>query len=146
MKKVIRLTESDLVRIVKRVISEQDNDPNKGIALKVVGMLMVATGGMGTDEEKIMDALKLIANKDIYKSVIKVLQTSPKVKSQYGKNFNKIIDLIATDVESSKYADPYHAKDTEWFNKFGNFLSKFNWDEQIASGTGSAPDKEFDTN
>ena len=30
MKKVIRLTESDLIRIVKRVINEQTNvDPNK---------------------------------------------------------------------------------------------------------------------
>ena len=147
MKKIVRLTESDLTRIVKRVIKEQSEkpDPTKGIASKIVGMIMTATGGAMTDEQKILDAVKLITSKQIYNSVINIIKTSPKVKNQYGKNFNKLIDLIATDVPpAGAYKDPYHMSDQKWFNKYTTLLERWNSDEKFISSSGGTS-YEFDT-
>ena len=39
MKKIVRLTESDLVRLVKRVINEQSENPNAGNDAKVQNLI-----------------------------------------------------------------------------------------------------------
>ena len=150
MKKIIRLTESDLARIVRRVIKEQEsgiasaavkplggNDPNAGLAKTIVGKLMTASGGMGTDEEGMYNAVLMIKDKPTYWAVIKVLQTSPNVKNQFGKNFNKVIDLVATEISGrGDYKDPYHTSDVKWFKKIQAHLVKFNDSEKSTSGGG----------
>jgi len=60
MKKIIRLTESDMVRLVKRVISEQTYDANAA-AQKIKD----AVGGFGTDEDTIRRVLGELLKVDI---------------------------------------------------------------------------------
>jgi len=158
MKKIIKLTESDLARIVRRVIKEQESgiamgavkplgndNPYAGLAMKVVGMLMTATGKMNTDEDMILDALRLIKDKKQYDAVISLLKKSPKVRTQYGENFSRIIDLISTAVTKTGYKDPYHKSDTEWFNRFSKYLQNFNYDESFTTKGSGGSNNEFNT-
>jgi hypothetical protein len=114
MKRIVRLTESDLTRIVRRVLSEQEtNDPKLvGTAKKIVGDLLTAMGGAGTDDALARKSIYAINSKPLYNAVIKVLQTSPTVKSQLGYNFNTVCAFIGTDMSyaagstTTKFGDP----------------------------------------
>jgi hypothetical protein len=106
-----------------------------GLAKIIVGKLMTVSGGIGTDEKGMYDAVLMIKDKPTYWAVIKVLQTSPNVKSQFGQNFNKIIDLVATEISGrADYNDPYHTSDVKWFKDIKEYLEKFNSDEESTSG------------
>ena len=100
MKRIVRLTENDLARIVRRVINEQEtNDPKLvGTAKKIVGDLLTAMGGLGTDDALARKSIYAINSKPLYNAVIKVLQTSPTVKSQLGYHFNTVCAFIGTDM------------------------------------------------
>jgi len=143
MKKVIRLTESDLVRIVKRVINEESNvpagktDPNLGLAQKIVGTIMTATGGVGTEEQKILDSINMIKNKETYNSVINVIRTSKKVKSQYGRNFNLLIKLIETDFTSQSMEQWDITGDKKWLDMYQKILQKWNTNEIYSVSPGN---------
>jgi hypothetical protein len=114
MKRIVRLTESDLTRIVRRVLSEQEtNDPKLvGTAKKIVGDLLTAMGGAGTDDALARKSIYAINSKPLYNAVIKVLQTSPTVKSQLGYHFNTVCAFIGTDMSyaagtrDTKFGDP----------------------------------------
>jgi hypothetical protein len=114
MKRIVRLTESDLTRIVRRVLSEQEtNDPKLvGTAKKIVGDLLTAMGGGGTDDALARKSIYAINSKPLYNAVIKVLQTSPTVKSQLGYHFNTVCAFIGTDMSyaagtrDTKFGDP----------------------------------------
>jgi hypothetical protein len=58
MKKIIRLTESDLARIVKRVLMEQEGDPMLGMKLAAVNF--PETGIMGKRPEPNADVPKTL--------------------------------------------------------------------------------------
>ena len=60
MKKVVRLTESDLIRIVKRVISEQSATPSMGVGPKTIANLIKsAVEGENINQlEKAVDMIK----------------------------------------------------------------------------------------
>jgi hypothetical protein len=64
MKKVIRLTESDLVRIVKRVISEQKTTLNEGAGTMAAKKLYDALSGHFLDdkEREALTAIKMVKN------------------------------------------------------------------------------------
>jgi len=100
MKRIVRLTENDLARIVRRVINEEEtNDPKLvGTAKKIVGDLLTAMGGLGTDDALARKSIYAINSKPLYNAVIKVLQTSPTVKSQLGYHFNTVCAFIGTDM------------------------------------------------
>jgi hypothetical protein len=105
MKRIVRLTESDLARIVKRVINETEaasgkNDPNLGLAQKIVGTIWKAMSGMGTDDQGVLNGVLMIKSKAIYDSVLNMVKTSPKIKTEYGRNFNTVGDWISTDMAS----------------------------------------------
>jgi hypothetical protein len=105
MKKIVRLTESDLARIVRRVITEAEavsgkNDPNLGLAQKIVGSIWKAMSGMGTDDNAVLNAVLMIKSKAVYDSVLNMVKTSPKIKTEYGRNFNTVGDWISTDMAS----------------------------------------------
>jgi hypothetical protein len=75
-------------------------DPNAGIAQKIVGTIWTAmTGQMGTDAPKILNAVMMIKDKAIYDSVLKIVRTSPKIKTEWGKNFPTVGAWIATDLQ-----------------------------------------------
>ena len=64
MKRIIRLTESDLARIVRRVIREDNNlglpHPNKTVYKELFNSkLLEAMSEVGTDSEAIYDSLCL---------------------------------------------------------------------------------------
>lgn len=110
MKRIIRLTESDLARIVKRVINEAEatsanSDPNLGLAQKIVGTIWKAMSGMGTDDQAVLNAVLMIKNKAIYDSVLNICKTSPKIKAEWGRNFNTVGDWISTDMASYSRED-----------------------------------------
>ena len=75
-------------------------DPNLGLAQKIVGMIWTGmTAQMGTDEQKVLNAVMMIKNKPIYDSVLKIVRTSPKIKTEFGKNFPTVGAWIATDIQ-----------------------------------------------
>lgn len=84
---------------VREALGEQVVDPNLGLAQKIVGMIWKAMSGMGTDEQKVLNAVLMIKNKPIYDSVLKIVKTSPKIKTAFGKNFPTVGAWIATDIQ-----------------------------------------------
>ena len=86
-----------LQKEVRKALAEQA-DPNLGLAQKIVGMIWTAMSGMGTDEQKILNAVLMIKTKDVYDSVLKIVKTSPKIKTEFGKNFPTVGSWIATDM------------------------------------------------
>ena len=136
MKKIIRLTESDLVRIVKKVISveklqtesvrrrlisEQSpkpgatvnvNSPSKGYydapvptdsttlgqASKILGTLMKAFGGLGTDDTAARAAIYSINSPKLYYAVLWKVQNSTNLKAEYGKNFDLVGEFLGEDM------------------------------------------------
>ena len=62
MKKIVRLTESDLTRIVRRVIKESGEMSNLPSAMKAVDSFLRERGGMlgARTPEEIMDDLKAL--------------------------------------------------------------------------------------
>ena len=64
MKKIVRLTENDLMRIVKRVINEHEQQSaiethaDEQLVDEVFHKIKVAMKGPGTDENAILNALK----------------------------------------------------------------------------------------
>lgn len=65
MKKIVRLTENDLMRIVKRVISEQSSviktHADSRLVDKVFNDIKVAMEGLGTDEDAILKSLRKLS-------------------------------------------------------------------------------------
>jgi hypothetical protein len=67
MKKIIRLTESDLVRLVKRVIAEDATGATPNNGLKAFQLIKAGMSGLGTDEAKVQTGVFTIKNK--YKNI-----------------------------------------------------------------------------
>jgi len=74
-------------------------DPNLGLAQKIVGMIWTAMSGLGTNNEKVLQAVMMIKDKAIYDSVLKIVRTSTKIKTEFGKNFPTVGAWIATDMQ-----------------------------------------------
>jgi hypothetical protein len=92
MKRVIRLTESDLVRIVKRVIAEDATAATGGgyteNAKTSIKLIEKGMGGVGTDENMVAKGVYTIKNKEDYSHVL---------KHANAKGFKTIMDWISTD-------------------------------------------------
>ena len=121
-----------------------------GYAQKIVGMLMTALGGFNSDEQGVLDALKLIAKyggQPVYDSMIKIVNTSPNVKKQFGYNFNTIAGMIKTKISkpSSISAGMDYTPgtsnpasklglgltDEEWTRQYDAILSRYNENEEF---------------
>ena len=88
MGKVIRLTESDLVRIVKRVISEQKTTLNEGVGATAFQTIKTAMEGMGTDENGVAKGVYMIKSKVDYQECLNLVKKA---------GFKTIMDWISTD-------------------------------------------------
>ena len=98
MGRIIRLTESDLARIVRRVIREEDqinspdgvnNNPTdyKGFASSVIGKMMPAIDSWKpSDNAIIYKQVHRIDSQEKYDAVAKLCKTSPVLKEKYGTN------------------------------------------------------------
>jgi hypothetical protein len=70
MKKIIRVTESELVKMIGKVINEQQSTPEQAIAREFAG----AAGGPGTNLPGMGNAIKKIKNVAQYEEVNKILK------------------------------------------------------------------------
>ena len=59
MARIIRLTESDLTRIIKRVIME---DQSNSSVIPIYNEIIDAVEGWGTDPDKVLSAIKKLKN------------------------------------------------------------------------------------
>jgi hypothetical protein len=100
-KKVVRLTESDLVRIVKRVLSEQESDAKVAAekSYNEIEKSMNPSGwdifswADGTDEESIVRAiLDNVTTQEIYNELLKMVQTKQKKRL--------VMDWLDTELQS----------------------------------------------
>jgi hypothetical protein len=101
MGRIIRLTESDLARIVRRVIREEDqinspdgvnNNPTdyKGFASSVIGKMMPAIDSWNPldapEHHIIYTQVHRIDSQEKYDAVAELCKTSPVLKEKYGTN------------------------------------------------------------
>jgi len=112
-KKVVRLTEEDLVRIVKKVVSEQ-NSTNIGT---VEPRERVKLGLKTTTNNKELNVL--------YKELKDFMSKGKKLrylyKNVYIQNDEKIVILNLSDVEGRQYKMSEVTKDNgEWWVTLGN--------------------------
>ena len=132
MKKIIRLTESDLVRLVKRVIAEDATAaPNNG--LKAFQLIKAGVNYLlGTDEEKISTGVFTIKNKADYQTCLSYVKK---------EGFNTIMGYIASDIDYDDDQQNKNDRDPvmDWISpdmnplltKFANYLSMFNPNEKV---------------
>ena len=133
MKKIIRLTESDLVRLVKRVIAEDATaaPPNNG--LKAFQLIKAGVNYLlGTDEEKISTGVFTIKNKADYQTCLSYVKK---------EGFNTIMGYIASDIDYDDDQQNKNDRDPvmDWISpdmnplltKFANYLSMFNPNEKV---------------
>jgi hypothetical protein len=180
MKRIVRLTESDLSRIVRRVIKEQYHEkplifestglgwcsrkyPGKteeykkcieadkvwvnseyhlvptdsktlGDASRIIGELLKAFKGKGTDDTAARKAIYSINSKKLYYAVLWKLQHSPTVKSTMGYNYNLVGDFLSTDMSYTQHAMPFQTVfglSNKQYLDYERHLKQFNKDEKI---------------
>ena len=122
-----------LQKEVRKALSEQ-GDPNAGLAQKIVGMMWAGLSYIGgTDEAKIINALKMITSQEIYNSVLNIVKTSPKIKAEFGKNFPLVIRWIETDTMGQDTGtDRRYAIDRQFLEQCEAILYKFNQQERFS--------------
>lgn len=125
-KKVIRLTESELRKLIDNVISEQmaaqpkpaaqapkpassvKDDPDYNKAWGVMYTLIDAIEGVGTDEPKVLKAVQSIGTKRVYQYLLQIVQKSPTVKSKTKANYKTVMEYIMTDFQVPGVDKPEH--------------------------------------
>jgi hypothetical protein len=131
MKKIIRLTESDLTRIVRRVIKEQQSGgytQNAKNAIKLIedGIAYIGVDGT-TLESSIAKGVYAIKTKEDYQHVL---------KHANAKGFKTIMTWIGTDMSWQSETDSTQGvKDivgnNKYLREFNRHLSQFNPNEKI---------------
>ena len=99
------IKEHGLTDVIRKQLTEAAPDPNLGLAQKIVGMMWKAMSGAGTNEQQVLNATKMIKTKDIYNSVLKIVKTSPKIKTEFGRNYNLVGDWLSTDMPTYSSGD-----------------------------------------
>lgn len=114
-KRIVRLSESQLRDMIKRVVNEQSapmakptaqpaqqsaaNDPDYKKAWGVANMLMTAIEGVGTNEPQVLKAVQSIGTKRVYSYLLSIVQKSPTVKTKTGANYKTVMEYIMTDFQ-----------------------------------------------
>ena len=99
------IKEHGLTDVIRKQLTEAAPDPNLGLAQKIVGMMWKAMSGAGTNNQQVLDATKMIKTKDIYNSVLNIVKTSPKIKTEFGRNYNLVGDWLSTDMATYNSGD-----------------------------------------
>jgi hypothetical protein len=135
MKKIIRLTESDLTRIVRRVIKEQQSGgytQNAKTAIKLIEDGIAYVGG--TDETMIAKGLYAIKTKEDYQHVL---------KHANAKGFKSIMGWVSTDWNYIPSSSDFgvSSSDNELLLDVVRHLQQFNPSETYkkTSAMGSSP-------
>ena len=141
------IEQHGLSNVIRKKLTEQAPDPKYlGYAQKIAGQLMTALGG-ADDEQGVLTALQMIAKyggQPVYDNLLQIVKTSPKVKRQFGYNFNLVSSMIKNggisnpgydSTQSARIHNPLSGlgmgiTDEEWTRKYSNILIKYNTDEQ----------------
>jgi hypothetical protein len=129
MKKVIRLTESDLARIVKRVIKESKGILNEGVGAKAFQIIKQGLSKMNTDEDMIAKGVYMIKTKVDYQECLALVKKA---------GYNTIISWINTKWQEvdpgSDFAALVGASTTKQLGDLVRHLGQFNTNESQRSG------------
>jgi len=98
MKKIIRLTESDLIRLVKRVINEQPT-PSTGIGKSVANEFIEALSKTFDDDEK--GALKAIKR---LQTPTDFIEFQNQIQKETGKNICEYINSELSEFNYNEYS------------------------------------------
>ena len=126
MKRIIRLTESDLTRIVRRVIKESETVATGG-GLTAFQTIKKGMEGLGTDENMVAKGVYMIKSKADYQECLTLVKKA---------GFNTIMAWIATDMSFQKESDSTQGvKDivgnNSYLRQFSKHLVQFNPSETI---------------
>jgi molybdopterin-biosynthesis enzyme MoeA-like protein len=75
MKKIIRLSENDLSRIIKKILKEQNQTNYDGNSVRIAKMFHKSVSGAGTDESGLIDAIKAIQTPQQFNEVNQIVKT-----------------------------------------------------------------------
>lgn len=100
MKRIVRLTENDLARIVRRVINEQNE-----VANSILSQMETLCNNGKTESEAMKQAVYKIKDKATYDAILKQVQTSPEFKKRQGNNYGTIMDWLSNEGLSTSMSD-----------------------------------------
>lgn len=103
MKKVIRLTESDIAKIVKKVILEQTSSSKSDV--KGYNELAKAVQGLGTNEKQVLDVFtNIIKTKSDFDNLNSELQKKPWTGQNWGGgSYSSILDVLNGELQVGDY-------------------------------------------
>lgn len=124
MKKVIRLTESDLVRIVKRVINENETAMEKSVSTEngKKAYMSLKAGVDGKDYEKIANALYSIKTKEDYNTVIRHIH---KYIGKYSTILDYVCEVWGSWADGSNFFG-VATSSNDWISDISRHLMQFN--------------------
>jgi hypothetical protein len=149
MKKIVRLTENDLVRLVKRVLDEQAMPLYTNQGGNVWNTLKKAIEGFGTDENGVKRACAMVTTPEIYKQVLALANKEghKTVMDYIMTDFSSVIDTPVQTMrninKSSDWDKEGYSKDVDTqTTKFcSSNLGKFNRNEMGSFGRGVRIDR-----
>ena len=131
MKRIVRLTESDLTRIVRRVIEEQANP----VADKILSEMEYLCNNDKAESDAMVAAVMKIKDQATYDAIHKNVKTSPNFKKRQGSNFDLIIHWLTNKgMDAKRVGTPYDPvaagynliAGTSTADEVGKHLQKFN--------------------
>jgi hypothetical protein len=135
MKRIVRLTESDLARIVRRVINEQGED-----AYKILSQMETLCNNGNAESEAMKQTVYKIKDKATYDIIQKLVYSGPKFKASQGKNYALIADWLKAE-GVSEVAYPTGDGD-RMMTGISNTLRGTSIGKEIARHLGQFNDKE----
>jgi len=92
MKRIVRLTESDLARIVRRVINESNE-----MATSILSQMESLCNNGKAESEAMKQVVYKIKDKATYDAIHTQVQSSPEFKASQGYNYGTIADWLTNE-------------------------------------------------
>ena len=143
------IKEHGLTDVIRKQLTEAAPNPKYlGYAQKIAGQLMKALGGADDEEAalKAVQSIKTYGGQPVYDNLLQIVKTSPKIKAQFGDNFDLVIGMISAGGITRRGQDSYGysmnnplaklglgLSDEEYFPKIRDILMVYNGDEGMLS-------------
>jgi len=147
MKRIVRLTENDLARIVRRVVREQKEQSNP-VADKILSEMEYLCNQGNAESDAMVAAVMKIKDQATYDAIVTKVRTSPNFKQRQGKTYSTIADWLTAE-GVSQIARPSGdgtkfmtgisnlARGTGIAERISKHLGKFNSSESSRLGYGT---------